>query len=77
MNIGKAMKEMRELGQISRSQMAKDLGITESALWKIENGKTVPKGSTISRFCAKMIIPLAYLYHNSFEAEDFLEVPCQ
>jgi len=74
MNIGRAMKEMRELGQISRSQMAKDLCITESALWKIENGKTLPKKSTIDRFCAKMIIPLAYLYHKSFEAEDFLEV---
>jgi len=68
------MKELRELGQISRAKMAKDLCITESALWKIENGRTQPKSSTIDRFCEYMIIPKAYLYHKSFDDEDFLEV---
>lgn len=72
MNYGKVFKGIREAGQTSRPQMARDLGITASALWKIEHDKASPKKETISRFCRLAGISLAYFYISSLEKEDFI-----
>lgn len=72
MNYGKVFKEIREARKTSRPQMARDLGITASGLWKIEHGKASPKKETVSKFCSLAGISLAYFYINSLEKEDFL-----
>lgn len=72
MDIGKAMAKIRQEYEIGRPEMAKLLKITASALWKIENGKSVPKGKTIDRFCDTLRIPLARLYIESLQPEDFI-----
>lgn len=72
MEIGKIMKELREERGLTRPLMASKLGITASALWKLENGRTWPKKATVDRFCAEAKIPLAYLYIRSFTMEDFV-----
>lgn len=72
MDYGKVFKEIRKAINTSRPQMAKDLGITASALWKIENGKASPKKDTVSKFCRLTGISLAYFYISSLEKEDFL-----
>lgn len=72
MNYSKVFKEIREASNTSRPQMARDLGITASALWKIEHGKAAPKKETVSKFCRLAGISLAYFYINSLEKEDFL-----
>jgi len=71
MDYGKVFKEIRKASNTSRPQMAKDLGITASALWKIENGKASPKKETVSRFCRLTGIPIAYFYISSIELKDF------
>lgn len=72
MEIGNAMARIRQEIGISRPDMAKKLKVTPSALWKIENGKTVPKGKTVDRFCELLHIPLARLYIESLQPEDFI-----
>lgn len=71
MNIGKVMKDIREERGISRPAMAKDLGVTASALWKIENGKVVPKYGTIEKFSKSLNVPIARIYIESLDAADF------
>ena len=71
MNIGKVMLDLREADGKSRSEVARSLGITNGALWKIEKGKTLPKQKTIEKFCEEFGVPLARLYCLSFDVEDF------
>lgn len=66
------MAKIRQECEISRPDMAKLLKITASALWKIENGKSIPKGRTIDQFCDTLRIPLARLYIESLQPEDFI-----
>ena len=72
MDIGKAMAKIRQEVEVSRPDMARLLKITPSALWKIEMGKVVPKGKTIDRFCEQLRVPLARLYIESLQPEDFI-----
>lgn len=69
------MKEIREGQKLSSREMAARLGITPSALWKIENGKVVPKKGTIDKFCFETRTPVARLYHLAMESSDFAPLP--
>lgn len=71
MNIGKAFKEIREEAELSRPALAKKLGVTPGALWKIEAGKSVPKQKTVAKLCYLRRIPLARFYTLAFEKNDF------
>lgn len=71
MDIGKAMLEIREAVGISRKDMAEKLGIRPQSVWKIEKNKSVPKLSTIEKFCHVTNIPLAYLLLRSITREDY------
>lgn len=75
MNIGKAMMTIREEIGLSRQEMAKQLEMTPGALWKIENGRTVPKEITIRKFCAFIHVPVAYFYNRAFTIEDYYFPP--
>lgn len=75
MNYGKAMQTLREENKLSRREMAEKLGVTPSALWKIEAGKTTPKSATIRVFCFSLKVPVARLYTLAFERADFAPVP--
>ena len=66
------MAKIRQECEIGRPEMAKLLKITASALWKIETGHSIPKGKTIDRFCDTLRIPLARLYIESLQPEDFI-----
>lgn len=72
MNIGRVIKDLREQKGTSQKEMAANLGITRSALWKIENGKVWPKKTTIDKFCLLIGIPVAYLYQKAFTIEDYI-----
>lgn len=71
MNIGKAMQTIREEQGLSRPEMAKKLGVTAGALWKIENKKVSPKNATIDLFCIITRTPVARLYVLAMEEADF------
>ena len=72
MNIGKAMKEIREERKLSSRDMATQLGITPSALWRIENGKVEPKWKTVRKFIAEAHLPVAYFYSRAMNLEDYI-----
>ena len=71
MNIGRVFKQERERIGITQREMAKRLGLTTSALWKIEANRNWPKPSTIEMFCRVVCIPLAYFYIHAVSPEDF------
>lgn len=71
MNLGKAFKEIREEAGLSRPEMARRLGITPGALWKIEAGRVRPKEITVGKFCFLRGVPLARFYMLAFEKHDF------
>lgn len=72
MNIGKAMQAIREERGLSRRELADQLGCTQTALWKIENGKTFPKWKTMRKFIANMHIPVAYFFSKAMGLEDYI-----
>lgn len=51
--------------------MAKKLGLTPAALWKIEAGRNVPKESTIVKLCQAAFIPIAYFYKQATTLRDY------
>ena len=72
MNFGKAFKEIREEKKLSRAEVAKQIGCTQSALSKIENSRVIPKPATIANFCVSYRVPVARFYIMSFTEEDFI-----
>lgn len=72
MKFGKAFKQIREEQGLSRSAVAAEIRCTPSALSKIENGKTMPKWSTINKFCAFAHIPPAYFFQKATDLEDYI-----
>lgn len=71
MTYAKVFKEIREEMNLSRQELAKQLGITKSALWKIENGLSTPKPTTIYALSVVSNIPMARIQIGSIEPEDF------
>ena len=71
MDYGKVFKKQREKMGISQREMAKKLGLTPSALWKIESGRNVPKEGTIVKLCSVAFIPLAYFYKEATTLSDY------
>lgn len=71
MNIGKAMKTIREEQGLPLRAIAERLEITTSGLWKIENNRTRPKEKTVAKFCSLCRVPLARFYTLAFEPADF------
>ena len=71
MNFGKAFKESREEMELTREKAAEMTGCTISAFSKIERGKTIPKQSTIEKFCKRIGIPIARFFYYAMESQDF------
>jgi len=71
MEIGKAFRELREEQNMSRAEVARQIGCTQSALSKIERGKVQPKQLTIETFCTILRIPLARFYFCALTSADF------
>lgn len=71
MNIGNVFKKFREGKGITQRSMARALGITPTALYKIESGRNCPKQKTIDAFQMISGYPTARLYVESFEPKDY------
>lgn len=70
MDIGKAMKTIRDEHCLSQREMAARLGITPAALCKIETGKRTPRMSTVDKFCTVTRTPRAYVFLLAMGAGD-------
>jgi transcriptional regulator with XRE-family HTH domain len=71
MNYGIVFKQVREATGMSRPELAKKLGMTKSALWKIENRQSIPKQTTIDALSKLTGVPVARIVIESIEPEDF------
>ena len=64
-------KEIREEMNLSRQDLAVKLGITKSALWKIENGVSIPKPTTIAALALVSRVPVARIQIGALQPEDY------
>jgi transcriptional regulator with XRE-family HTH domain len=71
MNIGRVFLKARQKEKITLKSMASKLGMTASALWKIEVGQSWPKPKTIEAFSQETGIPIARIYIESIEPSDY------
>lgn len=71
MNIGKVFKQARQGRELPLKIMSSRLGLTPSALWKIEVGQSWPKPKTIDAFSRETGIPIARIYIESLEPTDY------
>lgn len=71
MDYGNVFKKQRESAGLSQREMAKKLGLTPAALWKIESGRTTPKEATIDKLCHFTSIPRAYFYQLATTLDDY------
>ena len=72
MDYGKVFKKIREDKGMSRPELSKELKVTKSALWKIENRQSVPKQATIESLSKLTGVPVARIIIESIEPEDFV-----
>ncbi len=71
MNIGQVFLKARQKEKVSLKAMSSKLGLTPSALWKIEVGQSWPKPKTIDAFSRETGIPIARIYIESLEPSDY------
>jgi transcriptional regulator with XRE-family HTH domain len=73
MNIGQAIKILRQKNGMTQPQLAAKCGISTNALCSLETGKSYPAKATIEKLCQALCIPQAYLLVSSIQEDDFPE----
>ena len=69
MSIGKQMRLRREELGLSRAELAKELGVSPSAISNYENGVSSPKEDILLKLFNALRIDPNYLYRDFFRAE--------
>ncbi|MBP2241566.1 Zn-dependent peptidase ImmA (M78 family)/DNA-binding XRE family transcriptional regulator [Cytobacillus eiseniae] len=64
MFIGKSLTNIRILHELSRAQLADELGITEQAVWQYENGYVSPKLEIVNKMKSLFQVKSSYFYRN-------------
>lgn len=59
MNLGEAIRKIRQAKGLSQGEMQKRTGILRSYLSRVENGHTVPSLATLQRLASAMGVALA------------------
>ncbi len=59
MNLGEAIKNIRQAKGLSQGEMQKRTGILRSYLSRVENGHTIPSLATLQRLASAMGVTLA------------------
>ena len=68
MSFGEQLKcRLKELG-LSRSELAKQLGVSQSAVGNYETGVSAPKEEILLRIFDALHVEPNYLYRGSFES---------
>jgi transcriptional regulator with XRE-family HTH domain len=73
MNIGKAIKELRQEKQLNQREMASQCGLTQTSLSQIESGLKRPNPLTIKKLCDFFEVPEAVLYLIATDISDIPE----
>lgn len=69
MNSGEKIKKIRKEKGITQKQLADILGIKQSSICDLENKKTPPKTSTLSRVADALGVPLVLLLDDDLSAD--------
>lgn len=64
MFIGKSLTNIRILNELSRSQLAQKLGITEQAVWQYENGYVSPKLEVVNNMKTLFKVKSSYFFRK-------------
>lgn len=70
MNIGIAIKSVRNHLGISQEDLSMKTGISQTSISQIENGIKSPSKTTVSKICKTLQIPEAVLYIIGIENAD-------
>lgn len=70
MQLGKAIKTLRNKKGFSQKDLAEKIGISTNALCQIERNNSFPQKSTIAKICEIFNIPSSYLLLLSINDED-------
>lgn len=62
--IGKSLTNIRILHEFSRAQLAKEIGVTEQAVWQYENGYVSPKLEIVNKMKSLFKVKSSYFYRN-------------
>lgn len=70
MNIGNAIKELRNEKKLSQDQLAALADITQSALSNIEKGRKKAHPTTLEKISKALGVPLSLIYVLALEKEE-------
>lgn len=73
MEIGTAIKKLRESKKINQLQLSIEIEISTTALCQIEKNKAFPRKETIDKICKALNVPPSYLLFFSITEEDVPE----
>ena len=62
MFIGKSLTNIRILNNLSRGQLAEEVGVTEQAIWQYENGYISPKLEVVNKLKLIFKVKASYFY---------------
>ena len=72
MNLGEAIRRIRQTKGLSQGEMQKRTGILRSYLSRVENGHTVPSLETLAKIAEAMEITLADFFPTSHTQQDLV-----
>lgn len=64
MFTGKSLTNIRVLNDLSRSQLAEKVGVTEQAIWQYENGYMSPKLEVVNKLKSIFNVKSSYFYNT-------------
>ncbi|MBL7722493.1 MAG: helix-turn-helix transcriptional regulator [Chitinophagaceae bacterium] len=70
MNIGNAIKQVREHFGVSQVELSKKTGLSQTAISQMEKGPKQPSKSSIEKICKAFDIPIAILYVMGMQESD-------
>ena len=73
MNIGQAISEIRKKKGITQRELAKECGLSVTAIVNIEKGKCFPSKKSIESICKSMGVSVSALMVYSLTEEDVPE----
>lgn len=73
MNVGQAIKTIRQEYNITQIELGERCEMSNTAVSMLERGKRFPPSATVEKVCHALRVPVAYLLLASIEEEDFPE----
>jgi len=73
MNIGQAIKKLRQKNGMTQAQLAERCGVSQNSICSLETGKAYPPKATVEKLCQAFDIPQSFLLMASIEEKDIPE----